>query len=206
MQAVDGEVAGEQAPVDAERLDGRLEPRRERRRRSSTRAAWPGPTACRRTLVAEPGERVDARLPERSLVVGRSSAASRCARRRRPGRRCAARPCGRGLRAGRGGPSARRRRPRSCERPQHLAGRQRAVERAHRADAPEPGGRHLPVEQLDGLGHRVGRREAADDGVGMAVDLGPAVELERLVDRVAARWRRPRSRASRRSTRPTSAW
>ena len=37
-----------------------------------------------------------------------------------------------------------------------------------------------------GLGHRLGRRQAADDGVGVAVGLGPPVELERLVDRVAA--------------------
>ena len=68
---------------------------------------------------------------------------------------------------------------------EHVVGGERPVEHPHRADAPEPGRGHLPVEQLHGLGHRFRRRDAADDGVGMAVDVGASVERERLLDRVA---------------------
>ena len=78
-------------------------------------------------------------------------------------------------------------RPRSCEGPQHVVGRERARRSAPIGRTPRKRERrHLPVEQRDRLGHRVRRREAADDGVGVAVGVGPAVELERLVDRVAA--------------------
>ena len=57
---------------------------------------------------------------------------------------------------------------------------------AHRADAAKAGRRQLPVECGHRLGHRVGGRQAADDGVGVAVGVGPPVEFEGLVDRVPA--------------------
>ena len=40
----------------------------------------------------------------------------------------------------------------------------------HRSHPTEPCCRHLLIEELDGLSHRVGRRETADDGIGSPRD------------------------------------
>src|SRR5205823_7385019 len=58
------------------------------------------------------------------------------------------------------------------------------LESAHRSDPTEPWSPRLPIEELDGLGHRAGWREAADDGVRTAAGMGVCIELDSLLDRV----------------------
>ena len=187
MQAVDREVAGEEAPVDAERARWRLEPRARTRRRSSTRAAWPGPDSLQM--------HVRRRAPASASMPACHSARSSSAVRPGPAGVLddddevveAGQARGRGLRAGRGGPSARTRRPRSCSARSTSASGSGPVERAHRPDAPEAGwppsaGRAAPTASAtESVG---GRPPTMASGWPSAS--ARAVELERLVDRVAA--------------------
>ena len=73
---------------------------------------------------------------------------------------------------------------RSCSAREHGRVGDGVAQRAHGAHAAEARCRHLAVEQGDGVGHRLGRRQPADDGVGAAVGLGRPVELDGLLDRV----------------------
>ena len=68
--------------------------------------------------------------------------------------------------------------------PEHAGVGERPHVGAHRTDPSEARRCHLPVDELDGLGHRVGRRQTADDGVGAAAGASVVVELDGLLDRV----------------------
>ena len=112
-------------------------------------------------------------------------------------------PGGGGLRAGRGGPSARRPGPAPAGRASTSSAGQRAVERAHRADAPEAGRRHLPVDAARSPrppSRSAGARRRWRRG-GRRPRPGGRARASRRSS--GGRSRRRRSPASRRSTRPT---
>ena len=150
------------------------------------------------------GERVDARLPERALLVG--------ARPRPAGvlddddEVVDGRPArGRGLELIGVGHQLE----------QQAALLQRAEHARRRAAGPSsapigrtPRNRVAAIcrsMQRDRLGDRVGRRDAADDGVGVAVGLGPRGRARASRRSSGGRSRRRRSRASRRSSPADSA-
>ena len=58
------------------------------------------------------------------------------------------------------------------------------AQRSHGPHAAETGRGHLAIEQVHGVGHGFGGRQAADDGVGSAVGVRRPVELDGLLDRV----------------------
>jgi len=70
------------------------------------------------------------------------------------------------------------------QRTEHSGVGERSSECTHGSDPTEAWGSHLPVDQLDGLGRRVRRREAADDGVRSAAGMSVGVQFEGFLDRV----------------------
>ena len=172
VHPVDGEVAREHAAVDAERLDGVLDPGREHVDASIEPSGMASPESLHTTWSPRPRAR-------------------RCRPPRAPARR---------RRADRGQPACSTTTTRSSSRPAPVAAvvelvgvghqleeqaallrargarrrREAARPGAHRPHAPEPGRLHLLVESADRVGDGVGRREAADDRVGVPVGVGRA--------------------------------
>ena len=68
------------------------------------------------------------------------------------------------------------------QRAEHFGVGKRRLHASHRADPTETWSSHLPVENFDGLCHRVGPRETADDDVGPTTGLSVAVELDGFLD------------------------
>ena len=128
------------------------------RRRSIDPAGADSPDSLQCTFGPRPASASMPAFQSGSLLVGSSTAASRCARRPPRGRRARPGPCAAACELVGTGQQLEHQvavlRARGARRRRAAGPSNRPIGRTPR----KPAGRHLPVDQRDGLGDRVGRR------------------------------------------------